>query len=427
MEAIKNIVIVGGGFAGISLANHLANVRGLQVTLVDKNNYNFFPPLLYQVSTGFLDVSNICYPFRKLFYDKKNLRFRLGELQKIIPETQTIVLSNGTLTYDILILATGTESNYFGIENIKRIAVPMKTVDDAINMRNTILLKMEQAILTSSEKEREGLTTVVVAGGGPTGVEVSGMLAEMRTNIFKKDYPELADQKLDIYLVDGASSLLGPMSPKAQAYTLKKLRDMGVNVQLNKLVKDYDNGAVVFADGERITTQLLIWTAGVTSRIFEGIPKESYGKGRRLLVNEFNEVRGVKNIYAVGDTCLQTTDPNFPNGHPQLAQVAIQQGKNLAENLKAGIARRPLKPFQYHDKGSMAIIGRSKAVADLPKPKLHFNGFIAWLMWLFVHLFSLINFRNKLFTFYNWAIAFFTKNQSLRMIVRPENEPRPAS
>lgn len=426
MEAIKNIVIIGGGFAGISLANHLENVDGLEVTLVDKNNYNFFPPLLYQVSTGFLDVSNICYPFRKLFYGKKNVRFRLGELQRIIPEAQKIVLSNGELTYDILILATGTESNYFGIENIKRVAVPMKTVDDAINMRNTILLKMEQAVLTKSEKERARLTTVVVAGGGPTGVEVSGMLAEMRANIFKKDYPELADQKLEIYLVDGAPSLLGPMSKQAQEYTLKKLSEMGVIVQLNKLVKDYSEGAVVFADGERITTQLLIWTAGVTSGVFEGIPKESYGRGRRLQVNEYNEVQGVKNIYAVGDTCLQTTDPDFPNGHPQLAQVAIQQGKNLAENLKAEQARRPLKSFRYHDKGSMAIIGRSKAVADLPKPKLHFNGFLAWLMWLFVHLFSLINFRNKLFTFYNWAIAFFTKNQSLRMIVRPDQEQRPA-
>ncbi|HET8573617.1 MAG TPA: NAD(P)/FAD-dependent oxidoreductase [Edaphocola sp.] len=420
MEATINIVIIGGGFAGVNLVNHLTNVRGFRVTLVDKNNYNFFPPLLYQVSTGFLDVSNICYPFRKLFYYKKNVRFRLGELQKILPGQRKVLLSNGELEYDILILATGTESNYFGIENIKKIAIPMKTVDDAINMRNVLLMKMEQATLTVSETERKSLTTIVVAGGGPTGVEVSGMLAEMRANIFKKDYPELADQKLEIYLVDGAPGLLGPMSRPAQEYTLRKLTEMGVIVKLNKLVKDYVDGAVVFADGERIATQLLIWTAGVTSGVFDGIPKESYGRGRRVLVNEYNEVQGLKNIYAVGDTCLQTTDPNFPNGHPQLAQVAIQQGKSVADNLKAGTAHRPVRPFLYHDKGSMAIIGRSKAVADLPKPKMHFNGFLAWLMWLFVHLFSLINFRNRLFTFYNWAIAFFTKDQSLRMIVRPD-------
>jgi NADH dehydrogenase len=249
------------------------------------------------------------------------------------------------------------------------------------------------------------------------------MLAEMKANIFKKDYPELADQKLEIYLVDGAPTLLGPMSKQAQEYTLKQLTEMGVIVKLNKLVKDYADGAVVFADGERIPTQLLIWTAGVTSRVFDGIPRECYGRGRRLLVNEYNEVQGLKNIYAIGDTCIQTTDPDFPDGHPQLAQVAIQQGQNVADNLKAALAHQPLQPFLYHDKGSLAIIGRSKAVADLPKPKMYFSGFIAWLIWLFVHLFSLINFRNKLFTFYNWAIAFFTKNQSLRMIIRPSPNP----
>lgn len=420
MEGTKNIVVIGGGFAGVKLVKHLANISGFRITLVDKNNYNFFPPLLYQVSTGFLDVSNISYPFRKLFYHKKNVNFRLGELQKVIPGSKKVVLSSGELIYDILILATGTESNYFGIENIMKIAIPMKTVDDAIHMRNTILLKMEQATLTTDEAERKSLTTIVVTGGGPSGVEVTGMLAEMRANIFKKDYPELAGQQLDIYLVDGGPALLGPMSKQAQEYTLKKLTEMGVIVKLNKLAKDFVDGEVVFADGERIATQLLIWTAGVTSRVFEGIPKESYGRGRRLLVNEYNQVSGLEDIYAIGDTCLQTTDPSFPNGHPQLAQVAIQQGKNVADNLKAGLTNQPARPFSYRDKGSMAIIGRNKAVADLVKPKKHFSGLFAWLMWLFVHLVSLINFRNKLFTFYNWAIAFFTKDQALRMIVRPD-------
>ncbi|WP_262246731.1 NAD(P)/FAD-dependent oxidoreductase [Parapedobacter soli] len=421
MEEEKKIVVIGGGFAGVNFAKHMANAPGFHVTLVDKNNYNFFPPLLYQVSTGFLDVSNISYPFRKLFYHRENIHFRLGELLKVDPELKKVQLSTGEMDYDVLVLATGTESNYFGIENIMKVAIPMKTVDDAINMRNTILLKMERATLATDEKELKSLTTIVITGGGPSGVEVSGMLAEMRTNIFKKDYPELANQKLEIYLVDGAPALLGPMSKQAQEYTLRKLTEMGVIVKLNKMVKDYVDGEVVFADGERIATQLLIWTAGVTSKVFEGIPKESYGRGRRLLVDEYGEVEGLKNVYAIGDTCLQTTDSNFPDGHPQLAQVAIQQGKNLADNLKAGFENQPAKPFTYRDKGSMAIIGRSKAVADLPKPKMHFDGFFAWLMWLFVHLFSLINFRNKIVTFYNWTVAFFTKNQSLRMIIRPES------
>lgn len=420
MRTVKNMVVIGGGFAGLNLVNQLTNNEDYQITLVDKNNYSFFPPLLYQVSTGFLDPSNISYPFRKHFYRRKNVRFRLGELQKIISEEQKVQLSTGVLPYDILILATGTESNYFGIENIKKVAIPMKTIDDAINMRNEILLKLEKATLTQNEDERKSLTTVVVVGGGPSGVEVSGMLAEMRENIFKKDYPELAGMALEIHLVNGSPSLLGPMSKKSQDYALEKLTQMGVKVKLNKAVRDYVDGAVVLADGERIPTQLLIWTAGVTSKIFDGIPKESYGRGRRLLVNEYNEVQGVQNIYAIGDTALQTSDPAFPNGHPQVAQVAIQQGRTLAENLAAASRNQLLRPFVYHDKGSMAIIGKSKAVADLPKPSAHLKGFVAWLIWLFVHLFSLYNFRNKLFTFYNWAIAFFAKDQSLRMIIRPE-------
>lgn len=421
MEKTIHVVVIGGGFAGVNLIQHLTNVSGITVTLVDKNNYNFFPPLLYQVSTGFLDVSNISYPFRKLFHRKKNTRFRLGELQEVMPQSKTVRLTTGELSYDILILATGTESNYFGIENIKKAAIPMKTVDDAINMRNAILMKMEQATQTENPRKRASLTRIVVTGGGPSGVEVCGMLAEMRANIFKKDYPELGDQPVEIYLVDGAPTLLGPMSKEAQQYTLKTLTEMGVIVKLDKMVKDYQDGAVVFADGERIETELLIWTAGVTSSVFAGIPKESYGRGRRLLVNPYNQLEGCEDIYAIGDTCLQVSDPGFPEGHPQLAQVAIQQGRNVAKNLKAALANRPAEPFVYTDKGSLAIIGRNKAVADLQSPNIRFQGFFAWLAWLFVHLFSLIHSRNKFFTFYNWAIAFFTKDQALRIIVKPES------
>ncbi|HEX6845433.1 MAG TPA: NAD(P)/FAD-dependent oxidoreductase [Chitinophagaceae bacterium] len=416
----KEIVIIGGGFAGINLARRLTNTKGIHVTLVDKNNYNFFSPLLYQVATGFLDVSNICYPFRKLFHYKRNISFRLGELEKIVPNENKVILSTTELSYDYLVLATGTETNYFGIENIRKSARAMKTVDDAIEMRNYLLLRTEEATIATDPVEKKKLSTIVIAGGGPTGVEVAGMLAEMRRNILEKDYPELAEEKLKIYLVDGAPALLAPMSKIAQQYTYDTLVQMGVNVKLNKQVRDYIDDKVIFDDGEAIETKLLLWTAGVTCKRFEGIPKECYGKGNRLLVDEYNKVLAMKDIYAIGDTCLQFNDENFPHGHPQLAQVAIQQGRNLSKNFKAVLKGLPLKAFTYQDKGSMAIIGRRKAVADIPNPKMHIKGLIAWVMWLFVHLFSLIKFRNRIKTVYNWTIAYFTKDQSLRLIIRPK-------
>lgn len=404
----------------MNLANNLAGKSDFEVTLVDKNNYNFFPPLLYQVATGFLEVSNISYPFRKLLQGKPNVNFRMGELLEVVPEENKIVLQNGALEYDYLVMATGTETNYFGIENIRKNAQPMKTLHDAINLRNFMLQKSEEATLATDESEKRKLTTIVVAGGGPTGVEVAGMLAEMRKNIGLKDYPELTGIESEIYLVDGGPSVLAPMSQASQQYTHDSLVALGVNVKLNKQVVNYENDVVTFADGETIETKILIWAAGVTGKITEGMPAESYGRGRRLLVDAFNKVQGTENIFAIGDIALQTTDGNFPNGHPQVAQVAIQHGKLLAQNFQAMAQNKPLRPFAYHDKGSMAIIGRNKAVADLPKPKLHFKGFIAWFMWLFVHLVSLITVPNRVKTLYNWMIAYFTKDQAMRMIIRPQ-------
>ena len=415
----KQVVIIGGGFAGINLSLALANDRRFHVTLVDRNNYNYFPPLLYQVATGFLEASNISYPFRKLFHHKKNLRFRLGELLKIVAEENKVLLSTGEVHYDYLVIATGTESNYFGLENIRKAALPMKTVDDALEMRNYLLQRTEEATVTEDMTERKKLTTIVIAGGGPTGVEVAGMLAEMRANILEKDYPELTGRNVSIYLVDGAPTLLAPMSKEAQEYAYETLTKMGVEVLLNKQVKDYVDDSVIFADGETIQTKMLFWTAGVTASVFEGLSKESYGRGRRVLVDAYNKVQGTENIYAIGDTALLTSDTNFPQGHPQLAQPAIQQGRNLAGNLKALAKGERLNPFVYHDKGSMAIIGRSKAAADIPRPRMRLKGFLAWVMWLFVHLFSLISYRNRIKTMYNWTLAYFTKDQALRMIIRP--------
>ncbi|BCT68205.1 NAD(P)/FAD-dependent oxidoreductase [Nitrosospira sp. NRS527] len=417
----KEVVVIGGGFAGLNLVKHLAEEPDFHVTLVDMNNYNFFPPLLYQVATGFLEVSNICYPFRKLFHGRRNVSFRLGDLRKVIAEDNKVLLSTGELSYDYLVLATGTETNYFGMENIRKAALPMKTVDDAIEIRNDMIQKMEEATVAADVQKVR--LSVVIAGGGPTGVEIAGMFAEMRENILHQDYPELAGHEVDIYLVDASPGLLASMSDKSQQYAYDRLVEMGVKVRLNKLVKDYVNNAVIFADGETIKTRILLWTAGVTAKVFDGIPPDCYGRGNRLRVDEHNKVKGVSNIYAIGDTCLMVTDRNFPRGHPQLAQVALQQGKNLAANLLAAFYDKPLKPFFYHDKGSMAIVGRNKAVADLPKPEMHFNGFVAWMTWLFVHLFSLITYRNRVMTLFNWGVAYFTKDQSLRMIIRPAANP----
>ena len=416
------IVIIGGGFAGINLAKELLNHKEIQVTLVDKNNYNFFPPLIYQVATGFLEPSSISYPFRKFFAGKKNLQFRLGNLLKVNPSENKIILNNGELHYDYLVFATGAETSFFGMKNVAKNAIPMKTLNDAIEMRNTLLKNLEKAAICKDIRERRKLLTIVVAGGGPTGVEVSGMFAEMRKNILLKEYPELSTTASNVYLVDGGDALLSPMSVASQEDTLEAVTKLGVVVKLNTRVVDYKDDTVFFADGKTIKTKNLIWAAGVSAKEFEGIPAESYGRGKRMATDAFNRVNGFENIFAIGDTCIQLSDDAFPNGHPQVAQVAIQQGVNLAENFKLLFQNKPLKPFKYNDKGSMAIIGKNKAVVDLPKPKMHFKGFLAWMIWLFVHLMSLITYRNRLNTFYHWMIAYFSKDQSLRMIIRPDKK-----
>ncbi|MBP6550159.1 MAG: NAD(P)/FAD-dependent oxidoreductase [Flavobacterium sp.] len=419
-----HIVIIGGGFAGINLAKDLTDYKGIEVTLVDKNNYNFFPPLIYQVATAFLEPSSISYPFRKFFAGKKNLQFRLGELQKVVPAENKIILNNGELHYDQLVFATGAETSYFGMENVKKNAIPMKTLNDAIEMRNTLLKNLEKAAITKDIRKRRKLLTIVVAGGGPTGVEVSGMFAEMRKNILLKEYPELETSASNIYLVDGGDALLAPMSKESQQDTLDAVTQLGVVVKLNAKVVDYYDDTVYFADGETIQTKNLIWAAGVSAKAFEGIPTDSYGRGKRMITDAFNKVNATQNIYAIGDTCIQHTDVNFPEGHPQVAQVAIQQGLNLANNFKLMAQNKALSPFKYNDKGSMAIIGKNKAVVDLPKPKMHFKGFFAWMIWLFVHLMSLITYRNRINTFYHWMVAYFSKDQSLRMIIRPDKRSK---
>jgi NADH dehydrogenase len=413
----KKIVVIGGGFAGVNFAQNVAKNKNYQVTLVDKNNYNYFPPLLYQVSTSFLEPSSISYPFRKLFR-KDNIRFRMGEPVKVDPVTQTIYLKDGELDYDYLVFASGAKTNFFGNENIEKNAIPMKTIDDGLRMRNALLQTLEEAAITKDPIERKKLLTVVVAGGGPTGVEVSGMLAEMKNYIFPKDYPELINKPGGIYIVDGSPALLGAMSEKTHQEAYNVLTKLGVKVKLNLHVNDYVDGKIMLSNGEVIESNTLIWAAGITANTFEGIPATSLGPGKRMMTDEHNKVQGLENIYSIGDACILTTDPDYPKGHPQIAQVAIQQGKTLANNFIAMAKNLPLKPFIYFDKGDMAIIGRNKAVVDLFKHKVHFRGIIALFMWLFIHLISLVNYRNKLRTLYNWAVAYLSRDQSFRMIFK---------
>ncbi|MGV8994887.1 MAG: NAD(P)/FAD-dependent oxidoreductase [Flavobacterium sp.] len=415
----KKIVIIGGGFAGINLARKMGGKKGVQVTLVDRNNYNFFPPLLYQVATGMLDVSSISIPFRTLLRGKKNLHFRLGELEEILTAQKKVKLSTGELNYDYLVLATGTKANYFGIENIEKNSLPMKTIDDAVKLRNYLILQAEKYTYSTDEEEKRKIRNIVISGAGPSGVEVAGMIAEMRSRVLKDIYPELIEEPLNLYLVDGAPTVLPPMTEKSQKYTKKSLEEMGVTVQLNKLVADYKNDKVYFKDGSFIETKTLIWTAGVTASKFKGLSEDLYGRGGRLKVDGYNKVENTDAIYAIGDTCIQFADKDFPEGHPQLGSVAQQQGKRLAKNLVA-IAQNQLddlKPFKYLDKGSMAIIGKSKAVADLSFPKATLTGWFAWFAWLFVHLFLLIDYRNRFRTMMNWTTTYFGSGQSQGLMI----------
>ncbi len=419
-QSIKKVVIVGGGFAGINFIKRLSKDQQFQIILVDINNYHFFPPLLYQVATAFIEPSNISYPFRRMFQKKKNLRFYLGKLIKVNPESNTIETDTGTLDYDYLVLSVGTQSNYFGMDNVKQNSLPMKNINDALNLRNHLLLSMEKAVRSTDKNEKEKYLTIVIAGGGPTGVEIAGMLAELGRNIAVKEYPEITDLQGHIHLIDASPSLLGPMSKKAQADATKVLSKLGVKIKLNVAVKDYSDEKVLLANGETIPTNVLIWTSGVTGREVSGLPADVIGHGKRILVDEHNKVKGTTNIFAVGDICLQTTDKNYPEGHPQLAQVAIQQGTLLASNFKKMVADKPLNPFSYNNKGSMAIISKYNAVADLPK--FSFTGFFAWLVWLFIHIIPLVGFRNKLKLAFSWFWSFITNDPTLRLIIRPRKE-----
>ncbi|MFP3834571.1 NADH dehydrogenase [Chryseobacterium oleae] len=414
----KHIIIVGGGFAGLNLIKSLKNDKRFLITLVDKNNYHFFPPLIYQVATSFIQASNISYPFRRLFSRYKNVNFHMGSLLRVDPENNVLETDTGNLRYDYLVLALGTESNFFEMENVQKCALPMKNIQEALYLRNHILLNLEQAARNKDIKMAERLQNIVIAGGGPTGVELAGMLAEMGKYIAQKEYPEIKLSLSNLYLIDALPTLLSPMSTMAQKTSYKTLTELGVKILLNVSVKDYTDNKVFLSDGTVIETETLIWTSGVIGREVPGIPKEKIGKGRRILVDEYNRVEEHTYIYALGDIALQLTDKLFPNGHPQLAQAAIQQAKNLGKNLIRLQEGKELIPFTYNDKGSMAIISKFNAVVDLPG--FSFKGFLAWLTWLFIHIIPLVGFRSKIRLSLDWFRLFITNNPSIRLILYPK-------
>lgn len=409
------VIIIGGGFGGIQLAKKLAKAK-VQVVLFDRNNYHTFQPLLYQVATAGLEPDAIAGPLRKLLENTKNILFRMAEVRQIKPESNTIITDIGNITYDHLVIACGTRTNFFGDPEKFKDAFPLKQVPQALDLRSHILQNFEQAVLMSDQDDLEKLLNIVIVGGGPTGVELSGALGELKKHVLPKDYPDIDFDNMNIYLVEGLDRLLGGMSDFADKKAQKYLKKFEVRVKLKTMVESYDGEYVTFKNGEKIKSNTLVWAAGVTGNIIDGLPEDSI-VNNRYKVNRFNQIAGTENIYALGDIAFMETE-DFPKGHPMLAPVAMQQGDHLAKNFQLLFQEKPLKPFKYFDKGSMATVGRNKAVVDLPKG-LHFGGFFAWFVWMFIHLVSIIGFRSKLVVLTNWIWNYFTYDRGIRLIIRP--------
>lgn len=414
------IIVIGGGFAGLKLIKGLYDT-GAQVVLFDKYNHHTFQPLLYQVATSGLETNSIVFPFRKRLAQFPDFHFRLGEVKHINPEENFIETSIGKLDYDYLVIATGASTNFYGMEEVEKNAMAMKTITDSIRLRNRIIRNLEFALLTDDREVMNSLMDFVIVGGGPTGVELAGALAELKNHVFPEDYPELELSQMDIHLVEAGPRLLNGMSDKAGEKSLEYLTKMGVKVYLNCAVKSYDGYTVEFNTGERLISRTLIWAAGVKGNPIAGLSPQAGGRGNRLRVDEFNRVKGYENIFAIGDVAIMEGDAKYPNGHPMMAPPAIQQGKLLAKNLQRLIKKKELKPFSYFDKGSMATIGRNKAVVDLKG--LKWQGFFAWFVWMFVHLISIVGFKNKFMVFASWVMSYFSYDKSNRLIIgRPKEE-----
>ncbi|MBI3135477.1 MAG: NAD(P)/FAD-dependent oxidoreductase [Bacteroidetes bacterium] len=408
------IVIIGGGFGGIQLAKMFKN-KEVQVVIVDKNNYHTFQPLMYQVATSALEAESIAYPIRKIFNKSKNVFFRLGEVTHVDHEKKIIEFGNDTLEYDYLVIATGAKTNYFGNEGLTISAMPMKSILESLDLRTMLLQNFEHALLINNERKKQGMMNVVIAGAGPTGVELAGSLGELKRSVFPKDYPELDLSKMNIYLVQSGDRVLPMLSEKSSLKAKKYLEKLGVTVVLNTRVLDYFGDYVQTDTGQDIIAKTLIWTAGVTGNPVKGLPKESVGRGDRIQVDEFNQVKGMQDVFAIGDVaCMQSKD--YPNGHPQVAPAAMQQGKLLGKNLVNKIcSKKPLKPFKYKDKGAMATVGKNKALVEMGRLKI--GGAVAWFIWMVIHLLSLVGFRNKVVTMFNWIKNYFNSDRGMRLII----------
>ncbi|KPM49965.1 NAD(P)/FAD-dependent oxidoreductase [Jiulongibacter sediminis] len=412
----KRIVIIGAGFGGLTLAQKLCKYD-VQVVLVDKNNFHQFQPLFYQVAMAGLEPSSIAFPLRKIFHHQKNIHVRVTVVNSVDTQIKQLQTDIGVINYDYLVLGMGADTNYYGMDNIQKHAMPMKSVSEAIYLRNRVLQNFEDALSEPDEVEQEGLMSVVVVGGGPTGVEVSGTLAEMRNIILPKDYAELDFNKMKIYLFQSSNGVLPGMSEQAAEKGADYLEALGVTLRLGERIADFDGKYATTNKGERIRTNNVVWAAGVKSNTIEGIDPESYARNGRMLVNEISQVKGYEDIFAIGDQAMMISE-EYPHGHPQMAQPAIQQGKLLAQNIYQLIKGEKTTPFEYKDLGSMATVGRNLAVVDLPYWR--FQGGFAWLVWMFVHLMGILGLKNKVMVFINWLWNYITYDQSLRLIIKPK-------
>ena len=413
---LPRIVIIGGGFAGVNLAKSLAN-KEVQVVLLDKHNYHTFQPLLYQVSSAGLEPDSIAYPLRKIIKNHKNSFFRLASVDSIDTQTNEVITDIGKLSYNYLVIATGTKTNFFGNETIEANSMPMKKVPQALNIRSLMLQNFEKAAIAVSKEDRRAFLNFVIVGGGPTGVELAGAIAELKNHILPRDYHDLNPEDMRIHLLEGSDRVLPPMSSHASKKSEEFLKRLGVQVHCNTFVTDYDGKNVITNSDLELQSETLIWAAGVTGAPVNGIKSESLvEKANRYKVNEFNQVEGYENIFALGDIAIMPSE-DYPQGHPQVAQPAIQQGKLLGKNLLKLIDKKPMKPFVYKDKGSMATIGRNKAVVDLQHFK--FAGFFAWFVWMFIHLMALVGFRNRVIVFFNWTYNYINFDKAARLIIRP--------
>lgn len=412
----KRVVIVGGGLGGLRLAEDLYG-SGMQVVLIDKNNFHQFPPLIYQIASAGIDPSSISFPFRQIFRKRKDFYFRMAEARMVDTEKKILQTSIGKIDYDYLVLAAGATTNFFGNKNIEEWAIPMKTVPEAMGLRNALLSNFERALTCATEEERQELLNVVIVGGGATGVEIAGALAEMRRYVIPYDYPDMDSSLMHIYLIEAGDRLLAGLSQESSQKAYEFLKSMGVDIQFGKMVTDYRDHKVVMKDGTEIPTRTFLWVSGIRANAMPGIDESHLGRGFRFKVDEYNRIPGVEDVFAIGDQCLQTSDAAYPNGHPQVAQVAIQQAKNLAKNLKRivrGADSSELTAFHYKNLGSMATIGRNKAVVEIGK--FRSQGFFAWVLWLVVHLRSILGVKNKMMVLLNWLWKYVSYNDSIRMI-----------